>query len=77
MAFADTYKDEEYLILSMHFYPSKSLSDAICKLSLDEKAYVFPTGSEPESPWKWRYDSAIFPAVLLLLQKHNVIIFEK
>lgn len=71
MSAAEILSIDGYLIVSMHSYPGTHLADAICKLSNDGKAFVIPTGTNPELPWIWRYNSKVEAAITILLEKHN------
>ena len=71
MSTAEILSIDGYLIVSMHSYPCTLLADAICKLSDDGKAFIVPTGTNPELPWIWRYHSKVETAITILLKKHN------
>jgi hypothetical protein len=66
--------DDGYMIVDLQVYPGSTLSDPMCKLSIDGKARVVPTGLKPTLPWGWRYERAFEAAILALLKKHDFIL---
>lgn len=72
MDLASVSESEGRCIVSLEIYPNPRLGDALCKLSDDGKAFKVPTGNMPLAPWEWRFDPSFKPALLKLLQKHEL-----